>query len=130
MRSIRTRRGGPSAPPAVRPHSTPLAPQLPSRPHPKNSNRESQRLGTLVTHRKQNTGPTSNREKRAVFQRRWAPNVAQVFSSEAFRLDAAPGSDFSSTSELRGELEKHKIAPPIFVAIKNHPDPLFRWSYV
>ena len=60
----------------------------------------------------------SNREKEALFH-------DPINLPTSSRQNA-----ISSTRKPPGELEKHKIAPPIFVAIKNHPDPLFCWSYV
>jgi len=77
------------------------------------ANREPLRLETLLTHRKQNTGPTSNREKVALFQ----ISISLPISGRQAGI--------SSTRKPPREIEKHKIAPPIFVAIKNQPDPLF-----
>jgi hypothetical protein len=97
-----------------------------------NSNRESLRLETLVTQRKESTGPTSNREKEALFStargaEKWAGLKARPYDGNGERNSNREKDP--SPRKTPGEHEKHKIAPPIFVAIKNHPDPVFSWSY-
>jgi hypothetical protein len=78
------------------------------------ANRESLRLETIATRTKQNPAPISNREKEALFQ----PAILH------------PPGAVPHPPKTPDGLEKLKIPPPIFVSIKNHPDPLFCWSYV
>ena len=73
------------------------------------ANREALRLETRLTHRKENPAPTSNREKEALFQ-------------AAVPTPPEPPPHHQITPD---QLEKLKISPHIFVAIKNRPDPLF-----
>jgi len=101
--------GGCFSPPAVRPRSTRLDPLRTRDPYPKNSNRESLRLEINVTQTKQTTEHSSNREIEALFH--------------------VPPNASPNRRTPPDELEKHKTAPPNFVAIKNHPHSLFCWSY-
>jgi hypothetical protein len=100
--------------PVFYPHFCPPNTARPSQKGEQKANREPLRLETLVTHRKQNTGPTSNREKEALFQ----PAVLKP-PKRHFQRHKTPS-----------ELEKHKIGPLIFVAIKNYANPLFCSSYM
>jgi hypothetical protein len=78
------------------------------------ANRERLRLEINVTQTKQTPALHSNREKEALFQ----PAVLKP-PKRHFQRHKTPS-----------ELEKHKIGPLIFVAIKNYANPLFCASYM
>jgi hypothetical protein len=97
-----------------------------------NSNRESLRLETGVTRTKQSLPTHSNREKEALFST--AGGAERRAGMKARPYDGHGGRNSNrerktSARKPAGELEKHKIVTPIFVSIKNYPDPLFCWSY-
>jgi hypothetical protein len=121
-----------SDPPAFRPRFSGQVPSAKPQIRPplrhENSNRESIRLEIVVTQTKQTTELHSNRELEALFSIGSGvmiqPDETLTTERSSSHQNAIP-----SPRKLSGELERLKIPPPISVSIKNHPDPLFCWSY-
>jgi hypothetical protein len=100
--------------PVFYPHFSSLNTAPPSQKGEQKANRERLRLEINVTQTKQTPALHSNREKEALFQ----PAVLKP-PKRHFQRHKTPS-----------ELEKHKIGPLIFVAIKNYANPLFCSSYM